>query len=378
MLLPNDVWRCIMHTCDTVDTMHMRVNKRLAVLALSCVHTIDLSKYYYRPIIELMPNVTSLIIYHVRDIPLLNTFANTTYLDIADTRITGISHMTKLKTLNALKNRSLIDSDISPLTNLTWLNISSGNITNITMLTNLASLTMYDVVSLPSVPTSLRLLALGGNKAPQLYDDQVSILTNLTALDINSNVYITNAGISGLTDMRTLCLRENLMITGDCLRAMTSLTSLDASISMVGDISECKMLTELDMCSSEMYPEHITGLTNLTTLIINDAEYYYNETYQGLSTLTNLTTLVVRSGGFDVSILRHLTNMCHLDIYDTKHDPLWDVSCMPKLKIVYSHGPTGVCAGAQVITSPEQMDEISEELKAKMRLIQYKMWDDLK
>lgn len=346
MQVPNDMWREILSLLDNQNIVNMRVNKRFALLAPTCVYTLNLDDY---PLANglFLPNVTTLTTGRGTSV---EHFSNVTSLDISSTDIRNIAHMTKLKTLNIMQNEEIRDEDIislttittldvygtnisdvgiSPLTNLTKLDIGMCIITDLGLrkLTKLQSLLIYDS-SISDISYLVELTELYVNSESKICDASIHKLTNLTLLSIENNSIISDAGISDL-NLHTLIVCDNDNITGAGLCWMTSLTSLNARYSYI-DFAPVS-LTELDAYQSEIPAECLGGLTNLTKLTVNSR----TRDNLWLSSLTNLKTLIISGDSYSEAALRNLTNIQRLDIYEATALDRWDFSHMPGLTALH-------------------------------------------
>lgn len=222
----------------------------------------------------------------------LANLTNLIYLNAAF--MINISHLTKLKTLKIHKS-VITNEDISLLTNLTCLNISSNQI-----LTNLNLNFCYQLTSLDISYTNIAsdgITALTNLISLCIYDSQnikdFGTLTNLQTLEIYDVSGVTNDGITNLTNLTSLLISNNTQITN--LNIFTSLTNLQ--------ISEASSITN----------NNITNLTNLTYLNLNE-----NSQITNINSLIHLNTL--RAAGYECILddegITNLSNLTSLDIYN--------------------------------------------------------------
>ena len=265
-------------------------------------------------------------------------YHNITSLSIknSDNAISSLLHLTKLRKLKM--SSSLIDHNISNLTNLQHLYISLCTFTESILLTNLTSLTIHHHNStylLDNIKYMLNLknLDLRGSNYNTIKDDcrlttvtqlktwsdhitnsNLTNFINLKSLDINNANNVSDDGVGKLTNLTDLNIC-NQRISGDCFSNLTNITRLDfffvkiisdTNLSKLSNLTHIKThYTEISLRVIEklvnleylcLYPGvgcqilnfSLSNLTKLRTLYITVKN---NITYANLSKLKNLTEL---------------------------------------------------------------------------------------
>ena len=123
-------------------------------------------------------------------------------------------------------------------TNLTWLNLGSASVNGAFVNSNAIS----DLSPLANL-TSLNVLGLDGNAISDL--SALSGLTNLSALDLNGNSISDISALSGLTSLQSLGLGGNAISDISALSGLTNLTELGLNDNRISDISVLSGLTNL-------------------------------------------------------------------------------------------------------------------------------------
>ena len=208
--------------------------------------------------------------------------------------IRGEQFSTSLISLN-LESGSLTNQDIEPLrymTNLTMLGLGNDGLSprgnQITDLSPLADL------------TNLELLRLDSNQITDL--TPLAGLTNLTWLDLWNNQITDLAPLAGLANLIWLHLSSNQISDLTPLAGLTNLTSLNLGGNLGGN--KVPNLTPL------------AGLTNLESLSLHDSQI---SDLTPLSGLINLNSLNLASNQIsDLSPLAGLTNLTWLVLWDNQ------------------------------------------------------------
>ena len=180
------------------------------------------------------------------------------------------------------------DDNIPLLTKLTALDISWARKitgTSLSYLTNLTSLNLGKSMEF-----------CGANQS-------LSYLTNLETLGLESHVGVTDKSVSVLTNLTDLNVCNTLDITDQSMFCLTKLRTLDLGMSEVDDedvqanttttdnsLSRLTNLTHLSLHSNIMITNR--GLSSLTNLIWLDIRDNKNITDAALSSLRNLKTLL--------------------------------------------------------------------------------------
>ena len=215
--------------------------------------------------------------------------------------LTGLEFATKLTDLDLRDNRITDLSPLAALTSLEYLNISENplshsDLTPIAGLTNLVFLDIYE--------TGISdLSALAG-------------LTNLISLTLWHNEISDLTPLAGLTQLETLSLERNRIWDISPLSGLVNLDTLRLSHNYISDLSPLSELSNLGMLDlvdnkiSDLAP--LATLPNLTHLMLMSNRIY------DVSPLANINQLEVLALGenflTDVSPLASLTKLkdCHL------------------------------------------------------------------
>lgn len=188
-----------------------------------------------------------------------------------------------LRSLHISENQIITDLQLSVLTNLTELTlgwkVSEISEEGILPLTNLRSLSL-------------------GRFSNAITDRAIRTFTRLTALDISEQISaregITNASVSLLTNLTDLNLGNNAKITGDSAHLLTNLTRLNLRNNQMigsGTLVHLTRLRTLELKADwKILPSALTALTCLTYL---DLSYNIRITDDALLPLTNLRTLLL-------------------------------------------------------------------------------------
>lgn len=259
--------------------------------------------------------------------------------------LNGLHNCVNLRTLHMVSNK-YTDDIFNNLYNLTSLDI--GNRTNVdfhgSCLTHLTALTFLDLgptfVESKYINnlTELRYLDINTH----IYNNDLSLLTNLKRLHLNSVNTITNSNINTLINLTYLVCRFSAFTSIDHLKKLETLylgvdfTLKNINIDTLKILSlkhsaieyiKCPNLIELNT-SYNMTDKSLKVHTSLTHLILSDnmlisdnsIKYLTkllflhcgnnrNITIDGLSTLTNLTHLHIGSSGITISEIKTLSTL---------------------------------------------------------------------
>jgi hypothetical protein len=260
-----------------------------------------------------------------------------------------LSPLTNLTVLELNRNQSITSSGLARLTNLISLKllneVSIGNegIQGLTMLTSLVlncylsleraaritddgvtgltNLTILDLNYQPSITDRalwnlLNLAKLYLNGVTTVTDHGITRLSNLTVLSLDSNDRITDAGLAGLTKLMDLSLADNDSITDDALSRLTNLTNLNLNGNEVITDSSVSCLTNL--LSLSQMPTKLTDrgfstLTRLTSLFITFAldhcKTISDVSFRGLTNLKTLGFSHYKDSALTVNGLSKMKNL---------------------------------------------------------------------
>lgn len=280
----------------------------------------------------------------------LKTLSNLTSLNlggcnkITDQGLNHLSNLSKLTSLNLggipfLRNWWL--KNITPLLNLTSLNLGDCRITrdvlwHLQSLTNLTSLNLrgcdfntYErhyvnviqfqkpLMGFLSCLIKLTSLNLGNCKFSEYTEDNeiqnLSLLTDLTSLNLRDAKWSgKNYGfLKGLTNLRYLNLEDSFGSNGTCLSG-----KVEEDLRSLVNLTSLKLLFRIEKTKDLKYLEFLTCPTSLS---LHDFFMSRNHSFEEscLSSLTNLTALI--SDCIDLSkgkldYLRALPNLTSLDL----------------------------------------------------------------
>jgi|GEM_PF-1851734 len=258
--------------------------------------------------LEYATNLTSLNVQdnQISDLSPLSGVTNLSWLHLGGNHIrdlSPLSGLTNLWFLNLWKNQISDLSPLSRLTNLTVLNLLSNQIRNVSAMSALVNLNELGLDDNPitdlsplSALTHLTCLQLSWTNMTSGQISALSGLTNLSVLTLNSNQISDLSALSGLTNLKYLDLYENQISDLSPLSGLTNLTRLLLQDNQIRDLSPLSPLTSLTWLTlqgnqiNDLSP--LSGLTNLSELWVN------NNQISDLSPLTGLThlSLLVLSG----------------------------------------------------------------------------------
>lgn len=146
-------------------------------------------------------------------------------------------------------------------------------------------------------------------------DETLSKFTNLTALNLSFDDKITDKSISGLTNLEELSLSYNHLVSDNSVSRLTNLTSLNITMNECVTNESLSLLTNLEYLSMarnmKITDSPISMLTNLTILDI----HWSKITAHALTGLTNLTTIYLDE--HLSSKVDSLTNLTSINICDS-------------------------------------------------------------
>jgi Leucine-rich repeat (LRR) protein len=255
-----------------------------------------------------------------------------TYLDVSTKNITDLTGLECATSLTHLLLYTNLISDISPLANLTsltYLDLSGNRISDISPLVNLTSLAwlwlsdnqISDISPLANL-TSLTYLSLRINQIGDM--SPLANLTSLVGLALERNQISSIAALANLTSLIYLWLSGNQISDISPLANLTGLTHLSLGINQISDISPLANLTSLtDLLLgvnqiSDISP--LANLTNLTMLLLT------NNQISNIMALANLTSLAWLSLMYnqitDISPLVDNEGLSEGDEVDLRGNPL--------------------------------------------------------
>jgi Leucine-rich repeat (LRR) protein len=239
-----------------------------------------------------------------------------TWLDLSSNQISDYSFLEKMTNLTSLYLGFNQISDISfleKLTNLTSLNLSLNQISDSLFLEKLTNLTS---------------LNLSFN---QISDSRfLEKLTNLTTLELRSNQISDISFLENLTNLTTLDLSENSISDYSFLEKLTNLTRVDLSNNQISDIRFLENLTNLtrvDLSNNQI--SDIRFLENLTNLTQVDLSNNQISDIRFLENLTNLTQVDLSNN--QISDIRFLENLTNLTSLDLNFNQISDIRFLEKL-----------------------------------------------
>ena len=263
-------------------------------------------------------------------------------LDLSGTRISDLSPITNLTMLELLVLTEAGVSDISPLANLTELQslylmgMDISDISPLASLTGLQSLYLTgtgvsDISPLSSL-TGLESLYLMGTGVSDI--SPLAGLAELQSLDLMGTGVSDISPLAGLTMLESLDLRETGVSDISPLAGLTELQSLDLMETGVSDISPLAGLTglqSLDLMEtgvSDISP--LAGLTGLQSLDLMGTGVSDISPLAGLTGLQSLD--LMGTGVSDISPLAGLTGLQSLDLRGTGVSDISPLASLTKLQ----------------------------------------------
>lgn len=236
------------------------------------------------------------------DNSLLSPLTQLTNLDLGRNKISSIfclSGLTQLKSLNLEDNKISVILHLRSLAQLTSLNLGGNHISSTFGLSNL---------------TQLRSLNLENNRISDISD--TLYLTQLTSLNLGINRLSSISNLSNLTQLKDLDLKSNKISDISVLSNFKYLTSLDLNNNKISDISALQNLTQLtSLYLSDNQIRDISSLSHLTQLTNFDLGSNQISNISPLSHLARLTRLNLSGNKIsDISALRNLTQLGNLSL----------------------------------------------------------------
>lgn len=181
-----------------------------------------------------------------------------------------------------LSGRRLSEADLSRIAahpNLTHLSLAGCSLSTIQPLSPLTELTYLDLrentirnIDVLSAMTGLQHLYLGNNVVNTL--NSIGSLTKLETLDISYNAVASLSALSGLRNLKTLTAGHNQIDSASALTGLTKLEVLDLSHNNLSTLSPLSTLTALiELNCSNNALTAMTGLEKLTHLRIANLSY---------------------------------------------------------------------------------------------------------
>ena len=243
-------------------------------------------------------------------------------LDLSGARISDLSPITNLTMLELLVLMGTGVSDISPLANLTELQslyLMGTGVSDISPLAGLAGL------------QSLNLMGTGVSDISPLAG-----LAGLQSLDLMGTGVSDISPLAGLTELESLDLRETGVSDISPLAGLTGLQSLDLMETGVSDISLLAGLTglqSLDLMGTGVSDiSLLAGLTGLQSLDLRGTGV---SDISPLASLTKLQSLDLRRTGVsDISPLANLTKLQSLDLMGTCVSDISPLANLTKLELL--------------------------------------------
>ena len=243
------------------------------------------------------------------------------YLNLSYSKLSDISSISQLHSLQFLNLHNSAISDISPLStlqNLKSLNLSETDVSNISPLSNLHSLQSLDL-SETAISDISPLSTLQNLKSLNLSETAISDISLLSSLHNLQSLYLSSTDVSDISPLGNL----------------HSLQSLDLSSTDVSDISPLGNLHSLQsLILSSTIISNISSLSNLQNLQSIHLDYTNISDISPLSNLHNIRTLELDSTNIsDISPLSNLHNIRHLDLASNFIE---NISPLSDLKNLYS------------------------------------------
>jgi Leucine-rich repeat (LRR) protein len=213
--------------------------------------------------------------------------------------IPDVSAMTALETLWVKNNQLSEIPGISSLTGLQFLMIDGNQFTALPDLTASAA--------------SMTNLRFSSNQMDSIYN--LSVFSNLQALDCSSNNLSTIPGLSSLTDLNFFVCSDNNITSLDALSSMTQLTWIGCSGNPLTSLPD------------------LSGNTQLAYLWCEDMSI---SSIPGLSTFTHMKWLYCDNTDIsDLSGISGFTELENLDARNTLLTSMPDMSALTQLKYLY-------------------------------------------
>jgi len=241
---------------------------------------------------------------------------NLTWLDISTNEITDISPLSDLVNLQnvSLNNNQISNiSALANLTNLTYLDASWNQIANLSPLSNL---------------NNLQNLFLNNNQISDL--SALSNLTELTYLNVSWNQVTDVSPLSGLVNLQNLFLNNNEISDISALSNLTEITYLYLNSNKINGISSLSTLVNLRALNlGDNQIRDLSALSNLTALTYLDASWNQATDLSPLSNLINLQNLFLNNNEItNISAVSDLTDLTYLYL---NYNQISDISALSAL-----------------------------------------------
>ena len=211
----------------------------------------------------------------ISDLSPLADLTNLEVLNLSCNQVSAVNPLAKLTNLRTLDLRYNQVNDVSPLaelTNLTLLNLRYNQVNNVSPLAELTNLTILDLentqISDLSVLAGLTELTEVNLKTNQISDiSPLEKLTNLTILDLGANQISDISPVSGLINLKELYLWTNQISDINPISDLTNLIWLFLYSNQISDINSLANLINLDAVRLDSNQiTNIGPLANLTNL----------------------------------------------------------------------------------------------------------------
>lgn len=258
---------------------------------------------FRRAIVSHLNGVTeldSIYVFQVDTITALNNIGG--YVFSGSYHIESIAGIEEFDALKTMYIFYVPLSDISPLTNLTNLEVvylMNDQITNIAPLAN---------------HSSLRTLTLSGNPISDI--STIQTLTGLTTLFLDSVSLTSIADLANVTSLQTLYIRNNDITDISPLANLTQLHILYLEHNQITDITPLQNLTLLETLVLDYNMiDTIPSLSNLTNLKKLYASYDNIEDISNLSEMTWLTEIyLINNSIVDITALQGLDSLRNVNL----------------------------------------------------------------
>lgn len=229
-----------------------------------------------------------------------------------------IQNLTHITNLSLFRNRKIMMDVVTQLTQLTALDLSGRNdkLRDISLqsLSNLTKLSLENNLHINNADivllTGLTKLNIRNSNIGK---EALSLLTNLTSLNVGSAEMVNDETLERMTQLKSLHFHGATKIKDNTIKQLTNLTKL----SLVGYEKRFSFATPSGYRTSPDINEALLFLTDLTSLDITDN--YRVEDYH-LNNLTKLHFLNIRFDGSRITnhALQRMTNLRILDIVENE------------------------------------------------------------
>jgi Leucine-rich repeat (LRR) protein len=266
-------------------------------------------------------------------------------LDLSQSRVTDISSLSALTSLDSLDLSRTQISDISPLrslTNLQNLDLSYTQVTDLSPLQSLTNLQSLNL-SVTQVTDLSPLQSLANLQSLNLSRTQISDISPHQSLTSLQNLDISSTKISDISPLRSLTNLQNLYLSGTQVRdispvhSLTNLQSLNLSGTQVSDISALQNLRKLKQLRlSNTATRNISPLREVINLSWLDLDHTQITDLSTLQHLTQLDVLDLNNTRIaDISSLRGLSKIAYLDLSGTQITDISPLVALTNLVYLY-------------------------------------------